>query len=52
MNRYVYDASMLAGVGLVGAGTGLALGMAWGLVAGGVAVLVVTAFGAVMAGAR
>ena len=52
MNRYVYDASMLAGVCLVGVGVGLQLGLGWGLCAAGVAVIGLTVFGAVMVGAR
>ena len=52
MNRYVYDASMLIGVCLVGAGIGLQLGIGWGLAAAGATVIGLTAFGALMAGPR
>jgi hypothetical protein len=37
MNRTVYDLSMLAALGLIGAGTGLTWGLGAGLLAGGVA---------------
>ena len=52
MNRTVYDLSMLAALGLIGAGTGLTWGLGAGLLASGVALALITGFGAYITGGR
>lgn len=52
MNRTVYDLSMLVALGLIGAGTGLTWGLGAGLLAGGVALALITGFGAYITGGR